>query len=88
MDIKQHEDFIGNTENLPHERKEVENVLPRLKERLQSLENEEQQRQTREIEAEEQLRAERAKLGELQNQLDRLERLLESSSQQAGPNPR
>jgi hypothetical protein len=87
-DIKQHEEFIGNAENPPRERKEVEDVLPRLKERLQSMENEEQQRQTREIEAEDQLRAERAKLSELQNQLDQLEKVLESSSQQAGPNPR
>jgi hypothetical protein len=39
-DIKQHEDFIGNAENPHGERKEVENVLPRLKEKLQSMENE------------------------------------------------
>jgi len=41
-----------------------------------------------EIEAEEQLRAERVKMGELQDQLERLERILDSSSQRAGPNPR
>jgi chromosome segregation ATPase len=56
-DIKRHEDFIGNTENPPRDRKEVEDLLPSLKERLQSMENEEQQRQTRQIEAEDQLRA-------------------------------
>ncbi len=88
IDIKQHEDFVGNAENPARDRKEVEDVLPRLKESLQSMENEEQQRQTRAIEAEEQLRAERVKLGELQDQLDRLEKVLQSSSQQAGPNPR
>src|SRR6266478_1997005 len=52
-DIKQHENFMGNTENPPTQRKEVEGVLPRLKTRLESLENEEQQRQTREIRSEE-----------------------------------
>src|SRR2546421_12177899 len=49
-DVKQQEDFISNTENPPTQRKELEGVLPRLKTRLESLENEEQQRQTREIE--------------------------------------
>src|SRR6266446_4093804 len=84
IDIKQHEDFIGNAENPARDRKEVEDVLPRLKESLQSMENEEQQRQTRAIEAEDQLRAERAKLSELQDQLDQLEKVLEGSGRQAG----
>ena len=87
-DIRRHEDFVSGTENSPAERKQVEEVLTQLKGKLASLENEEQQRQTREIEAEDQLRAERAKLGELQEQLDRLEKILQSSSQQAGTNPR
>src|SRR5438552_14208092 len=39
-DVKQHEDFISNTENPPTKRKEVEAVLPRLKTRLESLYNE------------------------------------------------
>jgi hypothetical protein len=51
------------------------------------LENEEQQRQTTEIEAEDQLGTERAKLGELQVQLDRLEKFLEGSGQQSATNP-
>jgi len=38
------------------------------------------------MEAEGQQRAERAKPSELQDQLDRLEKVLESSSQQAGTN--
>jgi len=53
--------------------------LPQLEARLAPLENEEQERQMREIEAEEQLRAERFRLGELQDQLERLERSLDSS---------
>ena len=70
------------------ERKQVEESLTQLKGKFASLENEEQQRQTREIEAEDQLRTERAKLGELQDQLDRLEKVLESTNRQSGTNPR
>jgi len=87
-DIKRHEDFVNTTENSPADRKQVEEVLTQLKEKLALLENEEQQRQTREIEAEDQLRTERAKLGELQDQLDRLEKVLESTNRQSGTNPR
>jgi len=87
-DIKRHEDFVSGTENSPAERKQVEESLTQLKGKLASLENEEQQRQTREIEAEDQLRTEQAKLGELQDQLDRLEKVLESTNRQSGTNPR
>ena len=87
-DIKQDEDFVSHSENPPAERKQIEDWLPRLKAKLASPENEEQQRQIRETEAEDQLRAERAKLSELQDHLDRLEKILESSSQQSDTNPR
>jgi len=53
---------VSTTENSPAERKQVEESLTQLKGKLVSLENEEQQRKTREIEAEDQLRTERAKL--------------------------
>ena len=86
-DIKQHEDFISHAENSPGERKKIEDLLLRLKANLASLESDEQQKQTRQMEAEEQLRLERAKLSGLQDQLDRLEKILESSTQQAGANP-
>jgi chromosome segregation ATPase len=86
-DIKQHEDFMSNTENPPTQRKEVEAVLPRLKTRLESLENEEQQRQTREIEAEQQLRAEEVRLSDLRDQLDRLDKTLENASRRLGGSP-
>jgi chromosome segregation ATPase len=87
-DIKRHEDSVSGTENSPADRKQVEEVLTQLKGKLALLENEEQQRQTREIEAEDQLRTERAKLGELQDQLDRLEKVLESTNRQSSTNPR
>ncbi len=83
-DVKRQEDFISNTENPPTQRKEVEGVLPRLKTRLESLENEEQQRQTREIEAEQQLRAEEVRLSDLRDQLDRLDKALENASRRPG----
>ena len=79
-EIKQHEDFIGNSENPPAQRKEVEAMLPRLKTRLESLENEEQQRQAQETEAEQQLRAEEVRLADLRDQLDRLDKTLENAS--------
>ncbi len=56
----------------------------RLKTRLESLENEEQQRQTREIEAEQQLRAEEVRLSDLRDQLDRLDKALENASRRPG----
>ncbi len=87
-DIRQDEDFLSHSENPPAERKQVEDLLAQLKAKLASVENEEQQRQIREMEAEDQLRAERAKLSELQDQLDRLETILESSSQQSDTDPR
>lgn len=87
-DIKRYEELASQTENSPTDRKQIEDLLPQLKAKLASLENEEQQRQTREMEAEEQLRVERAKLSELQEQLDRLEKVLGGPSQLAGPNPR
>jgi chromosome segregation ATPase len=83
-DVKQHEDFISNTENPPTQRKEVEGALPRVKTRLESLENEEQQRQAREIEADQQLRAEEVRLSDLRDQLDRLDKALENASRRPG----
>jgi chromosome segregation ATPase len=79
-DIKQHEDFISSTENPPTQRKELEGMLPRVKTRLESLENEEQQRQAQVIDAEQQLRTEEVRLGDLRDQLDRLDKTLEHAS--------
>jgi chromosome segregation ATPase len=84
--IKKYEE-ASQTENSSTDRKQIEELLPQLKARLAALENEEQQWQTSEIEAEDQVRTERAKLGELQVQLDRLEKILEGSGQQSATNP-
>jgi chromosome segregation ATPase len=86
-DIKKYEELVSQTENSPTDRKQIEDLLPQLKAKLAALENEEQQRQAREIEAEDELRTERAKLGELQVGLDRLEKILEGSGQQSAANP-
>jgi chromosome segregation ATPase len=86
-DIKKYEDLVGQADTSPTDRKQIEDLLPQLKARLAPLENEEQQRQTREIEAEDELRAGRARLGELQDQLDQLQKTLESSSLKAGAIP-
>jgi len=83
-EIKQHEDFISNTENPPTQRKAFENRLPEDKTRLESFENLEQQQQAREREAEQQLRAEEGKLSDLRDQLDRLDKALENASRRLG----
>jgi chromosome segregation ATPase len=79
-DLKRFEDSMS-TENSAMERKAVEqNVLPQFKARLEALDNQEQQLQTREIDAEQQLRAEEIKLSDLRDQLDRLDKALENAS--------
>src|SRR5438874_7218310 len=69
-DVKRFEDSLSSSENPPTQRKEIEQgMLPQLKTRLESLENQEQQLQTREIEAEQQLRAEEVRLSDLRDQM-------------------
>jgi hypothetical protein len=57
-------------------------MIPQMKARLQSLDDDEQQAQIKLTEAEEQLRLEQAKLGELESQLDRLDKSLEDAARQ------
>jgi chromosome segregation ATPase len=77
--IKQIEDKISNAQN-PAERKRQEDLLPKFKSELESQQNSEQQSQIRESEAEQELRAEQAKLNALQDQLERLDKSLETSN--------
>jgi len=77
--IKQIEDKVSNAQN-PAERKRQEDLLAKFRAELESQENSEQQSQARESEAEQDLRAEQAKLNALQDQLDRLDKSLETSS--------
>ncbi len=76
--IKQIEERKSRSETPATEQKELENVLPQIKARFDADANKEQETQAKLIESEEQLRVEQAKLGGLQDQLDRLEKLLES----------
>ena len=78
-DVKQTEDFGNNTDNPTAQRKELENRLSELKTRLESSESNEQKDQSQEIDAEQQLRAEETKLGDLRDQLDRLDKTLENA---------
>jgi len=84
-DVKRFEDSLSSSENPPTQRKEIEQgMLPHLKTRLESLENQEQQLQTREIEAEQQLRAEEVRLSDLRDQMDRLDKTLENAGRRLG----
>ena len=65
------------------DRTSLENEAAFYKRRLEGLPGEEQQRQAKLSEAEEQLRAEQAKLDDLNAQLDELDKTL----QKAGPKP-
>ena len=84
-DVKRFEDSLSGTVNPATQRKDIEQgVLPQLKTRLESLENQEQQLHTREIEAEQQLRAEEVRLSDLRDQLDRLDKTLENAGRRPG----
>jgi hypothetical protein len=74
------EDSANNTDYPTIQRKALENRVSELKARLESLGIDQQQDESREIDAEQQLRAEEIKLGELRDQLDRLDKTLENAS--------
>jgi hypothetical protein len=78
---KQNEGLLDQSEN-PKARKELEDVIARLKAGAETQSTLEQEAQAKLTESEEQLRIEQAKLGGLQDQLDRLEKLLESFDRQ------
>jgi chromosome segregation ATPase len=80
-DVKRIEEMQSNSQNQSErERKDLEDLLPQLKERLASEQSAEQQWQTKQADAEQDLRIEQTKLNELQDQLDRLEKSLENSN--------
>ncbi|HEY2647410.1 MAG TPA: hypothetical protein VGI34_10575 [Candidatus Acidoferrales bacterium] len=79
-EAKHNEDLLrqADNENSKH-RKELEETVARFKAALEHSATEEQETQGRIAEAEEQLRIEQAKLGRLQDELDRLDKALEQS---------
>jgi DNA repair exonuclease SbcCD ATPase subunit len=83
--VKQGDDQSDNNNKSADDanaRQGVMMMIPQMKARLQSLDDDEQQAQIKLTEAEEQLRLEQAKLGELESQLDRLDKSLEDSARQ------
>ena len=81
-ELKRNEDALNDSTISPADRKQAEDSVSRLKTRLEQVEGEQQQRQTTQIEAENELQTERLKLNELQDQLDRLQKTLETLAQQ------
>ena len=81
-ELKRNEDGLNDSATSATDRKQMEDQMSRIKSRLEQVEGEEQQRQTTQIEAENELQTERLKLTELQDQLDRLQKTLETMGQQ------
>lgn len=79
--LKHLEELTDNSEISPASRKEVQQEISGKKSELESLAAEERQRQSAEMEAEDQPRAEQAKLGALEDRVDRLEKELGSNPQ-------
>jgi len=79
--IKADEDLKEHSQNAA-ERKEIEDVIPPLKAKLDEWVAEEPQDQNRVIEAEGHLQTEQAKLDALQAELDQLERVIDSLARQ------
>jgi len=75
--VPQMEELIKRTQD-PKERRMFEDQLAGTKTQLERMTADEQRVQSREIDAETQFRAEQAKLADLQEQLDRLDKLLDS----------
>ena len=86
-ELKRNEDALNDSAIAPTDHKQAEDSVSRIKTRLEQIEIEEQQRQTAEIEAENELQTERLKLTDLQDQLDRLQKTLDTMAQQGSGNP-
>jgi chromosome segregation ATPase len=75
--VQQLEESLRNTQD-PMERKRLQEVLPQMKMNLERVTAEEQRFQSMQIDAETQWRAEQNKLADLQDQLDRLDKVLDT----------
>ena len=76
--LKQLEESLNNTETSQADRNQAEQMREALKIQLENTTAEEQQRQSTEMDATEQMRAEQAKLNELKERVDRLEKALDN----------
>jgi chromosome segregation ATPase len=79
-EIKRHEDFIATTVNASGDRRAVEDALPGLRAKLESVDSEQREVREKESGAQEQLRLEQDKLDRLEADLDRLEKTFETAS--------
>jgi chromosome segregation ATPase len=70
--IKQYESMKDRSEN-DAQRKQFEDAITQLKAQMEALASEEQEAQMKEMDLEQQSRTEQAKLGQLQDELDRLD---------------
>jgi chromosome segregation ATPase len=77
-ELQQNEDRIAQMQSAPERKELQEQVLPRLKADVETLRHLQQQQQVSASESEDRLRAEQAKLGDLENFLDRLDKTLAS----------
>ena len=75
--VQQMEESQRNSQD-PAERKRLQDALTQMKNNLDRVTSEEQRFQSMQIDAETQWRAEQAKLADLQDQLDRLDKVLDS----------
>ena len=73
LQIKQYEDRKDRAEDAT-ERKQLEDAISSLKSQMETWSPEEQEAQSNEIELAQQLRTEQAKLDQLQDELDQLDR--------------
>jgi len=76
--LKRLEESLDNTVTSPTDRKEVQLEIAASNIQLENATAEEQQRQTAEMDAEEQLRTEQAKLNDIEERVDRLEKALDT----------
>ena len=77
--MKRLEESLDSAEASPANQKRIEDFIETNKAELESLATEEQQRQAAQMDAEEQLRIEQAKLNELEERMDGLEKALDNN---------
>lgn len=85
--IKQIEEKKGRSETSPTEKKDLEDVLTQIKARFDADANKEAEIQATITDAEDRLRMEQAKLDGLQEQIDRLDKTLESTNSRSADKP-
>lgn len=81
-DIKQDEDLANGDNTAASAKKQIQDALPQLRTQLSQLEGQEAEARTKAVEAEDLVRTERARLVDLNARLDKIDAMLERSSQQ------